>query len=110
MASKIGAQVIAFINEKIFRRPKESSILLVQIVATGGAFAKQIIRSALKRPLKLQPPNDTIGFPLTNRWSNPNPALSQQALYMVVKQLELNAKSSGKEQKTLIDSQKDRSK
>ena len=53
------------------------------------------LRYKFKCPLKLQYPNDTLQFPLPNRWSNPNVTFSKQQLYMVIKQVGLNLKAAG---------------
>lgn len=74
------------------------------------AVLKQNLKAKFNYKLKLQAPNEVMKFPLTNRWSNPNPLHSQQEKYMVLKQVGLTLKIADLAKKALINSQKDRCK
>ena len=61
------------------------------------------IKTKLGFKLKLEYPNDTLQFPLPNRWCHPNKAFSMQQTYMVIKQVGLNLKPAGIKERKIVN-------
>lgn len=87
--------VFGFINETILRNTKEDTVTKAGVITILLANLKHKIRTQFGAELKLQYPNDTLTFPLPNRWSHPDIDLSKQQTYMVIKQIGLNLKKAG---------------
>lgn len=73
------------------------------------ATFKHDMRFKLGSELKLQYPNNTLQFPLPNRWSNEDKTLSKQQTYMLTKQVSLNLKPAGIKERNIINQDPDRS-
>lgn len=101
--SNLFFKVFTFLNEKILRNSKESTVLKGGVITILWASILHDIRNAFGCSLKLQYPNETLKFPLPNRWSNPNKDYSKQQLYMVIKQVSLNLKPAGLKERAEID-------
>lgn len=93
--SKFFFKAFGFVNESILRNTKESTVLNGGVINILWANITHNMRKMLGFDLKLQYPNNTLKFPLPNRWSNPDPNYSKQQFYMIVKQVALNLKPAG---------------
>lgn len=102
-------KAFSFINEKLLRNTKESTVLKGGVLNILWANVLYSLRRKMGLELKLQYPNSILQFPLPNRWSTPNIEHSKQQLYMVVKQVGLNLKPAGLKQREQINQQEDRS-
>ena len=78
---------IGFVNEKLLRQTKQSTIGLGSNLSVVYANLRHIARGKFGSELKLQHPNDSFKFPLPNRFSCPaDRDSSKQRLYMTIKQ------------------------
>lgn len=92
---KAAFSAFAFLNEAILRNTKEDTVTKAGVITILLANLKHKYRTKFGCELKLRNPNDTLPFPLPNRWSHPNEKLSMQQTYMVIKQVGLNLKKAG---------------
>jgi hypothetical protein len=106
---KSALRVFCFLNETVLRNTKEDSVTKAGALGIAFANVRHMLKYKFKVPLKLQYPNDTLQFPLPNRWSHPDKAMSMQQTYMVIKQVGLNFKPAGVEQRNQVDEHHDRS-
>ena len=65
-------KVVSFVNEKIRKKSKQETVQLAGVITILWAKTCHEIKYSLGWPLKLQIPNDTLRFPLPNRWSSPD--------------------------------------
>ena len=99
----------SFFNEKILRNTKEDSVIKGGVLTILSATIRHELKYMLGWKLKLQYPNDTLQFPLPNRWTNPDKGLSKQQTYMVIKQVGLNLKTANTEIRRKINESQDKS-
>lgn len=93
-------KAFSFFAEKVLRLSKEKVISLGAVGTIIKANILHEIRAMRKQPLRLQNCNETLQFPLPNRWSSP---AAKQQKYMLVKQIILNLEQAGLKQRDLID-------
>jgi hypothetical protein len=101
--SKLFYKAFGFVNENILRNTKENTVLNGGVINIMWANITHNMRKMLGFDLKLQYPNNTIKFPLPNRWSNPDISYSKQQSYMIVKQVALNIKAAGMKKREEIN-------
>jgi hypothetical protein len=98
-----------FVNEKLLGKSKQDTVDKAGVFTILAAKIRHDLRFSRKIPLRLEYPNAILEFPLPNRWSNPDKDVSKQQLYMVFKQVSINVKKAGLEERFQIDQDPDRS-
>jgi hypothetical protein len=107
--SSLVLSVADFINEKILRRSKEESIFLGEMIAIVKAQAMTGLRTKLNSHLKLVENNESMQWPLPNRFATNDVLYAKQQQYMIIKLLKLHGVPAGKPEQVEINNSFDRS-
>lgn len=106
---KIVNKVLTFVFRYILWRTKEAAGNLVNVLALLWTTLTHFFNSWRDKPALLAAPHAGFDFPLPNRWTNSDSALSRQSPHLTVMQAEYTATAAGTAQFKVIEQAEDKS-